>query len=61
MTSGGATAGSGVCSPSGMMTTAVCLDPLDPMMVVMPSTLPDTPEWMSEETKPPALPTTVPT
>ena len=44
-----------------MMTTAVCGAPLGAVMVMMPSTVPDTPEWMSEETKPPALPTTEPT
>ena len=54
-------AGSTFCSPSGMMTTAVCTAPLGAVMVVMLSTVPDTPEWMSEDTKPPALPTTVPT
>ena len=61
VTVGGAMAGSTVCSPSGMMTTAVWGAPFGAVMVIMPSTLPDTPEWMSEETKPPDLPTTVPT
>ena len=35
--------------------------PLGAVMVVIPSTMPETPEWMSAETKPPALPITVPT
>ena len=34
---------------------------LGAVMVVIPSTMPETPEWTSEETKPPAFPTTVPT
>ena len=61
VTWGGAMEGSTFCSPSGVMTTVVWVDPLDPTMVVISATVPDTPEWMSAETKPPALPTTVPT
>ena len=53
--------GSTFCSPSGMMTTAVWMEPLEPVMVVISETVPDTPEWISAETKPPALPTMVPT
>ena len=61
VTWGGAMEGSTFCSPSGVMTTVVWVDPLDPTMVEISATVPDTPEWMSEDTKPPALPTTVPT
>ena len=35
--------------------------PVEPTKVEISATVPDTPEWISEETKPPALPTTVPT
>ena len=53
--------GSTVCWPSGVMTTACWAAPLGAVMVVISVTVPETPEWMSAETKPPALPTTVPT
>lgn len=54
-------AGSTFCSPSGTMTTAVWVAPLGAVMVVISETVPETPEWMSEDTKPPDFPTMVPT
>ena len=53
--------GSFVCLPSGVMTTAWTRAPFGIRTVSMDATLPDTPEWMSALTKPPAFPTTVPT
>jgi hypothetical protein len=43
------------------MTTAVWVAPLGAVMVVISETVPETPEWMSEDTKPPDFPTMVPT
>ena len=61
VTTGGLQAGSGVWFPSGLMTTAGTTAPLGMWTLSTASTVPETPEWMSALTKPPAVPTTVPT
>ena len=61
VTCGGTQCSSGVCAPSGTITTAGTSAPFGIFSTVTSLTVPETPEWISAPTKPLARPTTVPT
>ena len=61
MTFGGAIAGSTVCSPSEVISTAGTQAPLEIWIGRRSVTVPETPEWIGAETYPSARPIRVPT